>query len=303
MLDPEPQANEGGPDDSADVVSRSPQKLGRDTFRILLGLSTRQPWLEQRQRQLLDLIDLCESPEKQALVCDLLDRFYYLSPADLKSFSEYIVAHASEELALKPETTKFCALNKSRYSDSSEWVLYDLKVAFSDLDGWNTSNFVSSMSELIEGVTDAHTVVLVDEFIGSGQTASKAAKWVNEKLQEAGKYPRRVMYCLAAMQAARDIVEDTGWVLQSCLWMKKGISDFYINDALSNARQNMKELEDLLSPTSDDRKLRDHRFGYGKSESIYYAEGKNPPNNVFPIFWWKRLRDGTRRAPILVRVS
>ena len=52
--------------------------MDRAVVEQLFRLNVAQPWLEKRQSELLATMDLCQSIDEQALICDLLFRFKYI---------------------------------------------------------------------------------------------------------------------------------------------------------------------------------------------------------------------------------
>ena len=38
-----------------------------------------------------------------------------------------------------------------------------------------------------------------------------------------------------------------------------------------------------------------------ESEALFCRKSKNVPNNVFPIFWWKRYADNSDRKTLFIR--
>lgn len=288
---------------SADAIERSSAKMDRATWQKLFGLTAKQPWLEPRQSELLDLIELCADLDQQTLVCDLLDRFDYVSSDALQGFVQCVAEHICDVRECKPSSTKFGCVNKSKYSDSSEYVLYLLKAAFGERDGWNTAHFYSHLGEVVDAAATGDQIILIEEFVGSGTTARKAVSWVREKLAARAVDADVSMYAIAAMQHARERIELVAGPLEACIWMKKGISSYYRGVELQRAVELMTQLEAQLDAKADNRYLKDHRFGYKRTEALYYAQNLNTPNNVFPIFWWKYLNGAVRRRPLLTRVS
>jgi hypothetical protein len=83
--------------------------------------------------------------------------------------------------------------------------------------------------------------------------------------------------------------------------LERGISGQYPQDQASEKIELMKILEEKLSKSYGKKSLKDYNLGYSGSESLYFAENTNCPNNVFPIFWWKELRSGEKHATLLHR--
>lgn len=75
----------------------------------------------------------------------------------------------------------------------------------------------------------------------------------------------------------------------SCLELSRGISETIPGTEIRRAIDAMLELEGEFLPPAPFPKPVDYvscHFGYGGSESLFWIEGFNIPNNVFPVFWW-----------------
>ena len=88
--------------------------------------------------------------------------------------------------------------------------------------------------------------------------------------------------------------------LYSSEWLLKGISETLTGDNLIVATKIMEEMEDLLKPRIGRQYL--PKFGFERSESLYNYENDNIPNNVFPIFWWKKYKNNRFRVPMFRRI-
>ena len=82
--------------------------------------------------------------------------------------------------------------------------------------------------------------------------------------------------------------------------LQKGITEAIPQAERNRAIEAMLELESrLLPPRRIPRHADDisYNFGYGQSEALFWIEGANIPNNVFPIFWWETYADPSTFAP------
>jgi len=287
-----------------ELIDRSPAKMDRETIEILFKLSMKQPWLESRQSQLFDTIQLCENMAEQALVCDLLYRFTYLSATDLSLAVAAIGEQIDNVWGCNPSTTKIVGLNRTSFSDSSEALLWHLKPVMAKFAGWNTSNFVSKLTDALPeaGATNG-VIVLVDEFVGSGESFIKALKWLREKAKERGSNPKILAIAVAAMSQARESLRAEADDVFAAHWLAKGITDFYADGEFASAVERMQNIESRLAPTcAKGRKLSRYNFGYKRTEALYYLQNGNAVNNVFPVFWWEKLKSPVRWEPILRRL-
>lgn len=120
-------------------------------------------------------------------------------------------------------------------------------------------------------------IVLVDDFVGTGETASKAVKYVHELLPEV-KNDSICVLCIVTMQNGKTVLENQGIRVFNHVVCKRGISDYYTEPQLDNAIAEMQGIEKTL------QNLRpEYRFGYMQSEALVCME--RCPNNTFPIYW------------------
>jgi hypothetical protein len=286
----------------ANTIARSPKKMEREQLRQLFQLSLAQPWLENRQSELFETMDLCQDVNEQGLICDLLFRFKYVPADSLNECLIQICNKVTNEWDCDPEKTKIAAINRSSYSDSSQHILWLLKPIFADRHGWDTTNFVAKMSDAVPLTGNDNSIVLIDEFSGSGGTLAKAVRWYRQKLLDNGASAKIYVCCLAAMEKGIEKIQEGTDDLFVCHVLKRGISDHYEGEALAAATAIMEKLEGALAPKVGNEILSKYNFGYKKSEALYYFQNGNPVNNVFPIFWWKELKDKTKWRPIFRRI-
>lgn len=250
-------------------------------FRAVFKLISSRPWLEQRDEEVLEILNDCETERQQNLILDLLERFTFSNSSDLGASAKLIAEKITVGWALTPETTVIVAIADKNESDGSHFLLKAIAQKFSRDEGWSGANFfghVTGVADLDENFTN---IVLVDDFIGTGKKISRKVKWVREIL-EAKLINRKLYVCsMAAMNQSKLRLDGLDVDYFSTVWLCKGISDFYVGDHLTAAINDMTSLEKSLTELRSD-----YRFGYKKSEAMYYHEPYNVSNNVFPLFWW-----------------
>lgn len=120
-------------------------------------------------------------------------------------------------------------------------------------------------------------IVLVDDFVGTGETASNAAAYVRELLPIV-KNEHICILSIVAMQNGRDALEYQGIKVFNRITCQRGISDYYSGQQLHSAKTEMEGIERTL------RGLKPvFRFGFKQSEALVCME--RCPNNTFPIYW------------------
>ena len=84
--------------------------------------------------------------------------------------------------------------------------------------------------------------------------------------------------------------------------LQKGITEAIPPAERNRATEAMLELESrILPPRRIPRQPDDisYNFGYGQSEALFWLEGGNVPNNVFPIFWRETYAEPSNYLPTL----
>jgi len=286
----------------AALITRSPHKLGRSDFEKLFKLVRVQPWLEKRQQELSDVLDICVSLKEQNLLCDLLFRFTYISEDTLSSSLVCMANQICKVWNCVPESTLIVAINRSSFSDSSEVIAWYLKPVLAEFGDWETHNFVSRMRDAVDRIAEGGSIILVDEFVGSGETLAGAISWIQEQLAASNK--KAILYActLASMIGSQAAVAAKDVAYFSSNWLSRGISDHYEGEELEEAKEHMGRLEAELEEQAGNRTLKKYFFGYKRTEALYYLNSGNSCNNVFPIFWWPELKGRKPRKPLLRRV-
>ena len=122
-----------------------------------------------------------------------------------------------------------------------------------------------------------YRIVLVDDFVGTGSTAIEAIKYVLDLFPEMDKRNICVL-CIVGMKNGLKLINDFGCKTYCANIQERGITDFFKDEDLKHATEQMEKIESSL------RKLKDeYKFGYGRSEALVCME--RCPNNTFPIYW------------------
>ena len=228
---------------------------------------------------------------------ELLERFKFIDGDDYRKAVQEIAAYITENLDLEPESTAIAAREYSKYTDSSHRIVYDLK-AFGGLNyEWTTNCFVSGLKEI--GTSKVRDVVLVDEFLGSGESMSKSVAYVREEGLKNGQDFKIHCALIAAMDIGLDQVKKVADNAFAVHVLSRGITDSYSESEAAEKIALMTRLEDSLHAKSIRGPLKRHRLGYKKSEALYARHEGNTPNNVFPVFWWEKNAKGDDRDRLL----
>lgn len=282
--------------------SRLDSGLPRDVFTRLISISRSQRWLLRRQEKINSLFSDFTDEKDQSFLCDLLERFTYIDGETLADSLEEIGRKITIDWGCTPENTLVAAMDKSRYADSSSAVAWMIKPVLADLGDWETHKIYKKLTDLIDDVSSGQKIVIVDEFVGSGETLSKRLKWIRGELGKSGKSVEIYVATIAAMELVQSKDLSDADDFHTTVWLKQGINDYYSGEELTAATDRMIDIEGDLLPEVNFLKLSKYSLGYKKTQSTYYLENGNPPNNNFPVFWWKMRKSGQRRRPLIPRV-
>ena len=277
--------------------------LSKDNFHILFRLTQKQPWLTDKHQELqLLLFTDCSSQEQKDLILDLLDRFKYISG---KSFGLSLTEMAEDIVTdpdLSDETTQIVAMAAGSGTDSSQYILYSLKRILQENE-WEKHKFTNTFGKIYssyKGLKKHKNIVLIDEFVGSGQTVIGRIKEIKNVFDGAGVTDYRIkVKVIVSTEMGKNAILASDADFSSQIIIKKGISDYYSNQELTKKINLMLYLESLLMHKYQDHEL--PSLGFGKTESLYCRENGNTPNSVFPIFWWPIYENGNRRSTVLTR--
>lgn len=281
-------------------IPRSRYVFESDDLLRLMDIHRRHPWLTyENPTGLEELWHVADnSSEDKELIEFLLDKFHYVDSNMLREACKNLVHQIENVWNLLPENTIVSAMCDNSEPDGSQYLVQSMKNKFSeDWKGRLSNSIVASIHE----VKNDDNLVLVDDFIGTGNTAYRKATWCVKKAREMGITNLKIYLCsLAAMCSSFKVIEHSADDVYSVYWLNKGISEEAPNEKLASYTKSMLRLEESLSWPENVKKK--YSFGYRQSESLFSIESINVPNNVFPIFWWKYGKENELRPTIFRRL-
>jgi len=287
-------------------LPKSSNKMNPEDFIKLSDLLKIQTWLEDVCEALVELWNLCEYKNEQNLLFELLRRFLFLDYKMVNKNSESISKIICDKWKLESQSTIIVALCDDNKPDGSQYLIQILKSKFAYRYDWTEKNFLNNLSTVGQApyhLKDGQNLILIDDFIGTGNTVERRIKWLRSKIEKINKPDIKIfLVSLACMQDALNVIKSLNIKFFTPKILKKGISDYYKGKILKNNIHNMKNLESKLHPMYKNLHLSNFNFGYGKAESLFAIEGLNVSNNVFPIFWWPLLIEERERNTILKRI-
>ncbi len=220
--------------------------------------------------------------DQQDFIITLTERFLHLPQTEYPRYLVKSVKQLREDFPT--DNLLFaCCLPKTDIgkAKSSMAVLYQFKGATikSMVDLGNHYVIESFSAETIVHFDLEHShFVLVDDFVGTGETAIGAIEYIHELFPGLEDNRHISILCIVAMQAGIDAIKKTGATVYTSTICNRGISDYYKGDDLSRAIDTMRNIELKLKNLNPD-----FYFGYGHSEALVCME--RCPNNTFPIYW------------------
>ncbi|SEB35685.1 hypothetical protein SAMN04489761_0083 [Tenacibaculum sp. MAR_2009_124] len=253
--------------------------------------------------------DFTDSKEK-AIIKKLISSFRYLTNEEadelcLKSLKKMIL-----QWKLNPLDTLFVATKMGPSPDGSNNFMGYIKDILHEInEAWSERNLFTSIEEskhfLISNPTKRsrriRKIVLMDDFVGTGKTADERMKHFKEDL--ADREVKIYFFALAGMELGFKLLKKNNREFISCIELKKGTELSYPIWEREKVLKKITNMESILSEKIKKRELKDHSLGWGKSEALYTWTRFNIPNNVYPIFWWRKYKDNGNRKTMFNRMQ
>lgn len=262
-----------------------------DSYMALINLFHNNEWDIQAEdygifERYVRTIGSLESEQQRELFLELSKRFIHIPQCEYMNYIPNLVSTVIKDYPNK--TLCFtCCLPKDDIGKvkSAASVLYlirgtSLKTRV-DLRGV-TYFCKDSINDYTEyNIADnEHILILVDDFIGSGETALCAIDYVKEVIPEMSN-DNIVILSIAALQKGIDELAARNIKVYAHKKLNRGISDYYIGEEKERALDIMHQIE--CGPIKVKRRF---ALGYKQSEGLVSME--RCPNNTFPIYWMKK---------------
>jgi hypothetical protein len=263
-------------------------------FKIL----PKQNWLIDKEPELINMISLCKTDQQKDLIFELLEDFQFINSDILKRYIESIADYIINESGFDINKTLIVGMAMDDEPDSSQWILQQLRPVLTKK-GWNNVKIMTRFDKGVKLLNMGYLtqLILVDEFIGSGQSVVGRINLLKERAKK--DYEIKACF-IAGMEFGIKRVIDSFSDFRCFIPLKKGISEKYSDGKRDLAINNMIELESTLLPQINNKELTEYHFGFNEAEALYSSFG-NTPNSVFPFFWWPYDFYSNNRNPILIR--
>ena len=170
------------------------------------------------------------------------------------------------------------------YVKSSSTVLYQIKgTTIRQHINLHPYLVIDNISKIKLPGSSKNRIVLVDDFVGTGETAMGAVDYIHELCPALKDNNNIVVLCIIAMKEGSELLKRKGVATYCHHIRQKGISEELVEGEREEALNKMTAIE------SNIKKLKGYyHFGYNHSEALVCME--RCPNNTFPIYW---LGNGT----------
>ena len=277
------------------IIPRAKQKYTPSDFERMFNLCYTHKWLNHKSSEFCELWNMADNEEQRMHIELMLNKFTYVTLDDFDSkISRAFVDQIVNVWELAPIATIITAICDARDPDGSQVMAQTIKNKFPLI--WTKDRIFANILEGVHQLTEGMSIVLVDDFIGTGRTICRKIKYVQKYCFE--NHIKNIsikVVALAMMDFAEQPILDMGVELYAYFNLKKGIDSIENDEERGNATKTMQELEEKLN--HPDR----YRFGFENSQSLFALGSINIPNNVFPIFWWPGTKDGEERKTIFNR--
>lgn len=271
--------------------------LTEKDFNKLLDMAQRKDdFFKGKDAALLELIEMCKTEEQKELLYMLLDKFSYVTWELLLEFITDVATFIKKECRGRENEYCVVAMTDDKRPDSGELITYLLKLPLvEELEkGIHMINRCGQIRHEYNKYKITNFII-VDTFSGSGKTIRNR---YNANMGDGYE----IQFCvMTGMKYALEELRNDGIKVECIYELEKGISEHkdYSEDDKLQALVDMLDLESQLASRIGDRDLTAYSLGYGKSESLIAFEKLNTPNNVFPVFWWKKTKDNVRRETLV----
>lgn len=271
--------------------------------RELFELYFEQTWLQRHEPKIERLLELVQTGEERDLVLDLLKNFNYINEERLQLLLGAMADRVCNELGVAENETQIITTAIDNEPDSSQMLLQMLKNRLSE-NGYPNFLKRSRGHEAIKYCVERPSIVIVEEFSGTGSTIISRVDEIRNRIQQKADSlgveinPRIAVCLLATMQNALASIQAAGIEVYAEFVMLAGISQRVEPEQVVRTKDLMQGIEARL----DQARMNPFpSLGYGEAEALFFLQNGNPPNSNFPVFWWKHLANGDAFVPLLER--
>ncbi|MFA6357386.1 MAG: hypothetical protein WCY09_01775 [Candidatus Omnitrophota bacterium] len=238
------------------------------------------------------------SPEQQGLIFELTREFLWVT---LNKYESYLYASLFMiEKKLLVDCNKIYILPLQSYPEKREnetrnesaiFTRYLIKISHlsnNDLFRGKKICLIDSPLAIPKDINFIPAMlILVDDFIGSGETGETAVKDMC-RLAGITDYNKILVVSLVAQEMGVQRLSRLGIRVFSRIIRKRGISDSYLNPERETKSRIMESIESLI------KVKKKYNFGYNRTEALV-AMMSRTPNNTFPVYWCENSMENGKK--------
>lgn len=251
-----------------------------------LGWDTKEDPAFNRFSKTLEFLD----SDQQELFLELTRNFLKIDIAKYHVYLRKALRKIGQSILSNIETIYIAPLiakkdlGKSKSSTMVSRFLVGRELGAKEILGVKSLFLIDRLSDFKFPDKNNWLFILVDDFVGTGETASEA---IDELLQDFQIDQNKIIVLsLVAQETGYLRVSGKGLNFICAELRKKGISDGYLSPTKERYISIMKSIEDLI------RVKDEFRFGYRGSEALITLD--RTPNNTFPVYWLEKKIQGKR---------
>ncbi|MBL4963933.1 phosphoribosyltransferase [Bacillus halotolerans] len=266
------------------------KQLSADIFSKLIDIFNKKSWEIEDDTNEVSLFNRFSSTlselsyDQQMLILELTERFTKINFDEyliyIKSVLEYLVKDNKVDLSSIKNIYIAPLISPEDFgkSKSSTMVQYSIRGIINNIPALAFKRIIYTQGLNVdkEHINKEDSILLlVDDFVGTGETASAAIEYLNN-VENIDK-KKIVILTIAALKVGIAFVESLNVLIYTALSFDKGISDYYPSELVTEKIKLMDSIE---------RKIKVHkneRLGFKGSEALLTLI--RTPNNTFPVFW------------------
>ena len=141
---------------------------------------------------------------------------------------------------------------------------------------------IETFDGLVKHKDDIKWLLVVDDFVGSGDTLLGCVNSIEEKGIEKEKIK---VLTLVLQECGKKVADEYGVEIYTSVLRNKGITDNYSEQEAQEKKEQMKRISKRF-------KVKDKNLYLGYKESEGLVSMIKTPNNTFPFYWYEGKREG-----------
>ena len=141
---------------------------------------------------------------------------------------------------------------------------------------------IETFDGLVKHKDDIKCLLVVDDFVGSGDTLLGCVNSIEEKGIEKEKIK---VLTLVLQECGKKVADEYGVEIYTSVLRNKGITDTYSEQEAQEKKEQMKRISKRF-------KVKDKNLYLGYKESEGLVSMIKTPNNTFPFYWYEGKREG-----------